>query len=82
MGKKFTKNLGVLDQKTKTHRWLYSRWDRRPSETDSTAIMPSKTFSSKFLLLSVFKSKTFKFLLLSVFKSNLRNLKVFPVYLT
>ena len=38
--------------------------------------MPSKTFSSKFLLLSVFKSKTSKFLLL-VFKSNLRNLMIF-----
>ena len=38
--------------------------------------MPSKTFSSKFLLLSVLKSKTFKFLL-SVFKSNLRNFMIF-----
>ena len=39
--------------------------------------MPSKTFSSKILLLSVFKSKTSKFLLISVFKSNLRNLMIF-----
>ena len=39
--------------------------------------MPSKTFSSKFLLLSVFKSKTSKFLLLSLFKSNLINLRIF-----
>ena len=39
--------------------------------------MPSKTFSSKFFLISVFKSKTSKFLLLSVFKSNLRNLIIF-----
>ena len=39
--------------------------------------MPSKTFSSKFLLISAFKSKTSKFLLLSVFKSNLRNLMIF-----
>ena len=38
--------------------------------------MPSKNFSSKFLLLSVFKSKTFKFLLLLVFKSNQRNLMI------